>query len=114
MKTDKLQSTAALQQGTEGWTLASQQVDDVFTIRVALHLANYERSEQSYPVLYVLDGDRSFGLAASTIAYINLGGNFGMGKQIPEMIVVGIGYERESSVVIHADTRFHAHRRSEL
>lgn len=93
MKTEVLQKTSTLQEGTQGWTFTSQQVGDVFTIWVALP-ANYERSEQSFPVLYVLDGDRSFGLAASTMAYINLGSNFGMGKQIPEMIVVGIGYER--------------------
>lgn len=93
MKTELLQRITTLQEGTQGWTLTSQKVGDVFTIRVALP-ASYEGSEKAYPVLYTLDGDRSFGLVASTMAYINLGSNFGMGKQIPEMIVVGIGYER--------------------
>ncbi|GEM_PF-1257030 len=75
------------------FTLHSDHVDDDFFIRVALP-ASYSSSDMSYPVLYVPDGDYSFGLTASFMAYVNLGANFGMGKGIPEMIVVGIGYNR--------------------
>ena len=79
--------------GSQMFEIESQHVGDAFTIRVALP-ASYEAGDKTYPVLYCLDSDGSFGLAASTMAYINLGANFGMGKNIPEMIVVGIGYER--------------------
>ncbi len=79
--------------GIQTFELASQFINDRFTIRVALP-AMYPVTDRTYPVLYMLDGDSSFGLAASTLAYVNLGGNFGMGKNIPEMIVVSIAYDR--------------------
>lgn len=75
------------------FTFHSATVGDAFSIRVALP-GSYDMTDASYPVLYVLDADRSFGLASSTLAYINLGGAFGMDRNIPEMIVVGIGYDR--------------------
>ncbi|WP_147822494.1 alpha/beta hydrolase [Salidesulfovibrio onnuriiensis] len=87
------QQHTALPPHEQAFTLRSRRVADDFSIRVALP-ATYSMTEARYPVLYVLDGDHSFGLAASVLAYVNLGGNFGMGKGIPEMIVVGIGYDR--------------------
>jgi len=91
--TGKLVSTSKLQPGMQAYEMSSEYVRDTLTIRVALP-ASYDFSPQRYPVLYVLDGDASFGLATTAMAYINLGANFGMGKNIPEMIVVSIGYER--------------------
>ena len=78
--------------GTQMFELESKHVGDTFTIRVALPVS-YEAGERKYPVLFCLDSDASFGLAVSTMTYINVGANFGMGKNIPDMIVVGIGYE---------------------
>jgi hypothetical protein len=43
-------------------------------------------SDKKYPVLYVLDGDIAFGMAASIARYLQIGNN------IPELIIVGIGY----------------------
>jgi len=88
-----IQSTTKLQPGTQAFEMASKHVGDTLTIRVALP-GSYEFTDAKYPVLYVLDGDASFGLATTVMAYINLGANFGMGKNIPEMIIVSIGYER--------------------
>lgn len=88
-----LQNITKLQPGMQAFEMASKHVGDTLTIRVALP-GSYEFTNARYPVLYVLDGDASFGLATTVMAYINLGANFGMGKNIPEMIIVSIGYER--------------------
>lgn len=66
-------------------TIYSESVNDTFRILVSLP-DNYSLSEQKYPVLYVLDGDIAFGMAASIARYLQIGDN------IPELIIVGIGY----------------------
>ncbi|NUM62713.1 MAG: alpha/beta hydrolase [Ignavibacteriaceae bacterium] len=63
----------------------SESVNDTFRILVSLP-DNYSLNEQKYPVLYVLDGDIAFGMAASIARYLQIGDN------IPELIIVGIGY----------------------
>jgi predicted alpha/beta superfamily hydrolase len=74
--------------------LEAPSIGDKFVIRVSVP-ASYEMApDRNYPVLYVLDGDAAMGVATTTMDYINLGSNFGMGKNVPDMIVVGIGYER--------------------
>ncbi len=88
-----LRSVLKQQPGNFVYEFDSKHVGDTLTIRGTLP-GSYEFTEAKYPVLLVLDGDASFGLATSVMSYINLGANFGMGKNIPEMIVVSIGYER--------------------
>jgi predicted alpha/beta superfamily hydrolase len=74
--------------------LESPEIGDKFVIRVSVP-ASYEMApDAKYPLLIVLDGDAAMGLACTTLDYINLGSNFGLGKNVPDMIVVGIGYER--------------------
>jgi uncharacterized protein len=74
--------------------LESPEIGDKFVIRVSVP-ASYEMApDAKYPLLVVLDGDAAMGLARTTLDYINLGSNFGLGKNVPDMIVVGIGYER--------------------
>ncbi len=46
----------------------------------------YEESEDSYPVVYVLDGDSLFPVLAPNHLFLNLD------KQLPEAIIVGIAY----------------------
>jgi len=65
--------------------LPSVNVNDTFHIFISLP-ENYETSGKSYPVLYLLDGDVSFGMAVSIARYLEVGNN------IPELIIVGIGY----------------------
>jgi predicted alpha/beta superfamily hydrolase len=47
---------------------------------------SYEESERTYPVLYVLDANICFGLAADIVISLIFG------REIPEIILVGIGY----------------------
>jgi predicted alpha/beta superfamily hydrolase len=65
--------------------LNSQFVDDTFHIFISLP-DDYDNTDKRYPVLYVLDGDISYGIAAGITRYLEIGGN------IPELIVIGIGY----------------------
>jgi predicted alpha/beta superfamily hydrolase len=70
---------------TELRLFGSSFVDDTFHIIISLP-DQYDSSDKRYPVLYVLDGDISYGIAAGVARYLEIGGN------IPELIVVGIGY----------------------
>lgn len=65
--------------------LNSRFVDDTFHIYISLP-DDYNNTDKRYPVLYVLDGDISYGIAAGISRYLEIGGN------IPVLIVIGIGY----------------------
>ena len=65
--------------------LNSRFVDDTFHIYISLP-DDYNNTDERYPALYVLDGDISYGIAAGITRYLEIGGN------IPELIVIGIGY----------------------
>lgn len=65
--------------------MPSINVADTFHVFISVP-DDYSASEKSYPVLYVLDGDIAYGMAASIARYIQIGGN------IPKLIIVGIGY----------------------
>jgi predicted alpha/beta superfamily hydrolase len=75
--------------GTEERTLFCQTVDREYHLSVALP-ESYAPSTRTYPVVYVLDGDLFFGMAAglTPIARWCVG--------VPEVIIVGIGYGIES------------------
>lgn len=70
---------------TDAEFVYSEIVADSFLILVSVP-DDYFFSGKSYPVLYVLDGDIAFGMAAGIARYLQIGDN------IPELIVVGIGY----------------------
>jgi uncharacterized protein len=65
--------------------ITSEIVADSFFILVSVP-DGYYSNDKRYPVIYVLDGDIAFGMAASIVRYLQIGEN------IPEFIVVGIGY----------------------
>jgi len=70
---------------TEEKIIPAKNVDDTFHVFVSLP-DKYAESDKRYPVLYVLDGDVAFGMAVSIARYLQIGEN------IPELIIVGIGY----------------------
>lgn len=70
---------------TEVKKFKSISVQDDFYIYISLP-KSYDATDKHYPVLYVLDGDMAYGIAASIARYLQFGSN------IPELIVVGIGY----------------------
>jgi uncharacterized protein len=70
---------------TKAEYVTSEIVADSFLILISVP-DDYFENENRYSVLYVLDGDIAFGMAASIARYLQIGNN------IPELIVVGIGY----------------------
>ena len=69
------------------YKLESKIVGDVFVIQVRLP-QSYAAGGNRYPVLYVLDADKCFGLAADTADWL------AWAQEAPEVIVVGIAYGR--------------------
>ena len=72
--------------GTEARTLFSTIRGRDYHLSVALP-DSYQTSTQAYPVIYVLDGDFNFGVAAGLTRFSNAFRN------VPELIIVGIGYD---------------------
>lgn len=66
-------------------SIYSELIADSFNIFVSVP-DGYYSGDKRYPVIYVLDGDIAFGMASSIARYLQIGDN------IPELIVVGIGY----------------------
>jgi uncharacterized protein len=75
--------------GTEERTLFCSTPGREYHLSVALP-DSYTESTEAYPVIYVLDGDFIFGMAAGLTRFSNWFGG------VPEAIIVGIGYGMDS------------------
>jgi len=73
---------------TETYLISSRNVNDDFKIDVSLP-KGYCESNEKYPVLYVLDGNRNFAIVAGTAGLLHTG------MDAPKVIVVGIGYKTD-------------------
>ena len=76
--------------GTEERTFSSNIRGRDYHLSIALP-ESYNTSTQAYPVIYVLDGDFNFGVAAGLTRFSNAF------RKVPELIIVGIGYDMETS-----------------
>jgi uncharacterized protein len=65
--------------------LASKHVDQTYHIQVALP-DEYADATRSFPVVYVLDAERSFGMVADVARWLRYA------REMPGVIVVGIAY----------------------
>src|SRR5262245_22092578 len=74
---------------SEARSLTSAIVGQEFSIPVWLP-PSYAESDRAYPVLYVLDANICFGMAADIVISLVFG------NEIPEVIVVGVGYPVQS------------------
>lgn len=77
--------------GTEVRRIHSEVVGQDYALYIALPFG-YEMTGQTYPVAYVLSGDDHFGLTADAARLLRAGG------EVPDLIVVGIGYGPEWNV----------------
>jgi predicted alpha/beta superfamily hydrolase len=68
-------------------SLTSTQNGQEYRLFVSLP-ASYELSEQSYPTLYVLDGNGLFSMVRQIIEMVAIPSP----RKVPELIIVGIGY----------------------
>src|SRR5260221_5293001 len=82
--------------GTKSFTLTSRHVDQTFLIDVAWP-PTLVTPGQRLSVVYVLDGNSSFGLAMQTAWMLQLGPG-----AIPPMLVVGVGYHVETRSELQA------------
>jgi predicted alpha/beta superfamily hydrolase len=65
--------------------LPAKAVADTFQIVVALP-SSYASSSSSFPVVYLLDSDKSFGMARDIVNWLS------WSRELPQVIVVGISY----------------------
>lgn len=72
--------------GTETRVLHSKIMNIDFELYIAFPFS-YFRSDTTYPVLFSLDANRSFGLVNNMVNILNI-----PHKEIPEILLVGIGY----------------------
>lgn len=66
--------------------LYSEEVKDSFYIYIKLPKNYYANTEESYPAIFLLDGDIAFPMAWSVVRYLQYG------EHVPDIIVIGIGY----------------------
>ncbi len=72
--------------GTESRILHSDIVDQEFELYISLP-NGYANSDTTYPVLFSLDANRSYGVVNNMVNVLSFPHN-----EIPELIVVGVGY----------------------
>jgi predicted alpha/beta superfamily hydrolase len=78
--------------GTEKRILHSNIVNEDFELYISFPLG-YFQSDTTYPVLFSLDANRSFGLVNDVVKMLSI-----PNEEIPHVLVVGIGYPIESLV----------------
>jgi len=78
---------------TAVYTLKANHIGSEFRIEIALP-SDYEQSKQSYPVIYLTDGNWFFPIVVGNVR------NLLVGPELPQPIIVGIGYQTESSQAI--------------
>ena len=81
-----METAAASYSRSEQFVLNSTETGDDYIIQVRLP-AGYSSSTDNYPVLYVLDGEKTFGMAVDTVEWL------GWAEEIEELSVIGIAYE---------------------
>jgi hypothetical protein len=74
---------------TRAHTLTSAHVHDRFVISVGLPASYVRDSARRFAVLYVLDADKSFGIARDVADWLS------WASEVEPLIVVGIGYENQ-------------------
>jgi hypothetical protein len=88
---------------TEQFSIASKYVaGEKYIIQVGLPIG-YSPSKKSYPVLYVLDGDKSFGMTKEIADWLM------WGNEIKDIIVVGISYGKGTDIWWEKRARDYTH-----
>ncbi len=89
---DKTQLKQVSLDNTEQFSIKSEYVtNENYIIQVGLPIG-YHHSDKSYPVLYVLDGDKSFGMVKEITDWL------AFDKEIKDIIVVGISYGKGTNI----------------
>ncbi len=83
--------------GTEVRVFHSAEANQDYLISVALPFHYDERPDKTYPVIYVLDAHLYFGMVVDMVRSMNFRVPFC--NELPDTIIVGIGYPIEGSLV---------------
>ena len=78
--------------------IKSQNVDQEYELSIALP-PSYEKTEDNYPILYLLDSNYFFTIIASVVDFLNVFGPWDK-LHVPEMIIVGIGYPSKGPALL--------------
>jgi uncharacterized protein len=98
-QTAPLQQNQVHLENTEQFPIESKYVkNEKYIIQVGLPIG-YKNSDKSYPVLYVLDGDKSFGMTKEITDWLS------WDNEIKNIIVVGISYGRGTNIWWEKRTR---------
>jgi predicted alpha/beta superfamily hydrolase len=81
--------------GTEIQTIHSVSVNQTFSLFVSLP-EDYRVTTKTYPVLFMLDANSEFGIVTQILRLMRIT------KELPDMVVVGIGYPEEKDKIIWA------------
>lgn len=81
---------------TETRVLRSSFVNQEYQISIALPFYYAENPDKTYPVIYVLDANMSFGIVVETMRILNI--RVPWSKEFPDVIIVGIGYPLSGSL----------------
>ncbi|MBI5913922.1 MAG: alpha/beta hydrolase [Bacteroidetes bacterium] len=73
---------------TAAFPIYSTIIKDSFIIQIAFP-DNFRNSEKKYPAIYILDSNRTFGMAKDIVDWLSFG------TEIPETVVVGISYQQD-------------------
>ena len=82
--------------GSEAMVVRSALADDDYLISVALPFRYEDEPDRLWPVIYVLDGNLHFGLVVDMVRFMNIRVEFC--DELPDAIVVGIGYPSSGSL----------------
>jgi len=78
--------------------IRSKNVDQEFKISISLP-PSYNKTENKYPVLYLLDSNYHFIFTTGIVKFLNEFGSWN-NLHVPEMIIVGIGYPAEGPDIL--------------
>jgi len=73
---------------TETRKIKSKIINEEYTLFINT-TRNYKQTNKTYPVVYLLDADYTFGIARDAVESMLFG------QEVPEMIIVGIAYDKD-------------------
>ena len=85
-------------QNTNVVKIKSKNVDQEFELSISLP-PSYSKTDNNYPVLYLLDSNYQFVTVTGVVKFLNELGSWN-NIHVPEMIIVGIGYPAKGPDVL--------------
>lgn len=107
-----MEPSQAVIPASEVLTIRSTATDIDYQVSVALPFHYDDRPDQTFPVIYVLDGNLYFGLVVDMVRAMNIRVDFC--NELPDAFVIGIGYPTTGSLGTNLHTVMHNRMRDFL